>query len=409
MRRPVRRLVFATFLASALANAVVFLLLIALFGFDLEDDIFDDQVASAADRLAASDPQELQGSGTVTALDMIYYVGRDDMPEWLLASGPVRQGAERGEIFAEDRGHIHFVTRTLESGERLYVLLDARPFIRSTPQLASYLLIALVMALLAFLVSLLFLRRMIATLSDPLEKLSSRISWTTADLAAPYRVADKAPEEVHLLAEALHARDLRIAGLLDRERAFNRDASHELRTPLAVAVGALEVAEEKSGQSKALSRLQTALADMQRLVDGILWLGREPSGNEQCDARLVVKASIDAHRHLLRGRPLEVSDAGSGAVSIPVPGEVVLVLVGNLLRNAVSYTQDGPIKVLIAARSITVRDSGSEFGRTDEGQEGFGIGLSLVQRLGDHFDVTLSIRARPEGGTDAVLQWPPTN
>ncbi|WP_299329104.1 HAMP domain-containing sensor histidine kinase [Parasphingopyxis sp.] len=382
-------------------------MLIALFGFDLEDDIFDDQVASAADRLAASDMRELQGSGTVSALDMTYYVGRVDMPEWLLESAPVRQDAERGEIFAEERGHFHLVTRTLENGQRLYVLFDARPFIRSTPQLASYLLIALVMALLAFLVSLLFLRRMIASLSEPLEKLSSRISWTTADLAVPYPVADKAPEEVHLLAEALHARDRRIAGLLDRERAFNRDASHELRTPLAVAVGALELIEEKSDESRALSRLRTALADMQRLVDGILWLGREPNGGERCDARSAVQASIDAHRHLLRDRPCDIRDDGGNAVSMPVPLEVGLVLIGNLVRNAVSYSQDGPIKVLIETRSITVRDSGSGFGQTDKGQEGFGIGLSLVQRLGDHFGVTLSIRARPEGGTDAVLQWPP--
>lgn len=404
-RRPVRRLVLTTFFATALANLLLFMGLIAMFGFDLEDDIFQDQVAAAADRLAEKDPRQLQEAGAVAALDMQYYVGKDGMPDWIRESEPVRTGADRGELFAEDRGHFHLVARELEGGERLYVLFDARPYIRSTPQLASYLVIAFVTALLAFLVSLLFLRRLIAGISQPLEQLSTQIASRTGDDEAPYPTSEMAPAEIHLLAQALDAREQRIAGLLERERAFNRDASHELRTPLAVALGALEIVEDQSAVSKPLARLKNALGDMQRLVDGILWLAREPQGNERCIALTIVRSSIAAHRHLLREQSVAVRDATSGQTVIPVPAEVALVLIGNLLRNAIAYSEGSDIAVEIGDDRIAVHDGGSGFGRADRSAEGFGIGLSLVRRLGDHFGVAVTLRARPEGGTEAVLQW----
>lgn len=400
----VRRLVTTTFVGAALANALIFFLLIMLFGFDLEDDIFDDQVTRTADRLALADSGSLGSSGDAAGLEMRYFVGKSAMPDWLRDSPPIRSDAPRGEIFAEDLGHFHVVKRTLRDGQELYVLFDARPFIRSTPQIGAYILIAGIMALLTLFGTLFYLRRTISRLSKPVEELALRVSRSPYIAEQAVGVDKMAPLEIAQLSAALDQREARIQALLAREAAFNRDVSHELRTPLAVAAGAVEIMEEQS-QSAAYSRLKTALGDMRRLIDGILWLGRDPVAGHCCNLSDAACRSIDAHRHLLPPRDVTISEKIDPSIEMPVPMDVALVLIGNLVRNAIAYSDGGEVQLTSDGHQLSVRDDGIGLGAANDRRQGFGVGLGLVERLSRHFDIELSVEPSGLGGTVAILRW----
>ncbi|WP_020400242.1 sensor histidine kinase [Kordiimonas gwangyangensis] len=407
MTRPARRvrsMIMRLFIGAMVTSFSIFTAMVVIFGFSLEDDIFELQVREAADAFVAENPATGATSGTLKALDMTYYIGTDAMPDWLRTE--VERGERYGvfEVFGEEHGHFHAVVRTLADGRKLYVFFNARRFIQSTPQIKGFLMVIGGMAILGILISLFFLARMSRKVSAPLEHMADILSDGDS-VAGRLSIPESAPRELKLLARALEDRETRISELIARESQFNRDVSHELRTPLAVAYGAAEVLEEKaSGENRALQRLKAAVKDMQQLTEGILWLGRDASRVQACDLTAVCASSIHAYGQLVGDRPVTVRLDCKGVV-MPVPEAVAHVIVGNILRNALSYTDEGEIAVLGADGRLEISDTGVGFGKADPGREGFGVGLALVSRLCGHFGISFDVAPREGGGTSATLTW----
>ncbi|NVJ96624.1 MAG: HAMP domain-containing histidine kinase [Alphaproteobacteria bacterium] len=403
-QRRVRGLIMRTFVTSMIASFAVFSLMVVVFLFSLEDEIFELQVKEAMNRFVAENPAPTESAGALPALDMSYYVGTAEMPAWLLAEIP-ESGYKGGfEVFGEEHGHFHAYVTTLEDGRALYVLFNARRFIRSTPQIKVFLVFIGGMAALGTLISLFVLARMSRKVSGPLEHMADVLA-DGGDVGGRLSVPQSAPRELHALAAAIEERDARIQALLARERQFNRDASHELRTPLAVAYGAVELLEEEGKESGPLIRLKTAIRDMRQLTEGILWLGRDPDQGQSCDIDQVCRDSIEAYAHLVKQRKVAILLESETNVSMPVPEAVAHVIVGNILRNALSYTDEGEVKLILIPGQLQIIDTGVGFGQAGAERTGFGIGLSLVERLCSHMNIEFDVSARTEGGTIADLIW----
>lgn len=402
--RRVRGLVMWSYISATMVSFLVFTLMIILFGFDLEDQIFDYQVTRAMEELVQAEELPSEASGTIQSLEMQYYVGLDSMPEWLKSEINPEWQDRSFEVFAKERGHFHAVVGTLENGENVYLLFNARPFVRSTSQIKAYLAIIGVMAGLVFLVSLLFMLRMTRKVSVPLEDMAAVLSHGK-DATPSFDLPVAAPAELHALARAIEERDARIGALLNREREFNRDASHELRTPLAVAYGALEVLEATGTKSRAMFRLKTAIKDMQLLTEGILWLGRDPARAQACDATAVCQQCMSAYSHLVGDRKVTVRLDNKGDVAMQAPEAVALVMVGNILRNALSYTDEGEVVLIVRDGYVMVTDTGAGYGKVNKDREGFGVGLTLVTRLCRHFGFSFTVNAKEGGGSEARVNW----
>jgi len=402
--RRVRGLVMWSYISSTFVSFLVFSLMIVMFGFDLEDQIFDYQVTRALENLVEADELPGEASGAVKSLEMQYYIGLESMPAWLRDEVNPEWQDRSFEVFAEQRGHFHAAVRTLENGDNMYLLFNARPFIRSTPQIKAYLVIIGTMAALVFLVSLVFMLRMTRKVSVPLEDMAAILS-EGKDTTPAFDLPAAAPAELHALARAIEDRDARIGALLEREREFNRDASHELRTPLAVAYGALEVLEATGTKSKAMFRLKTAIKDMQLLTEGILWLGRDPGRAQGCDATAVCQKCMTAYSHLVGDRKVTVRLDSQGDIEMLAPEAVALVMIGNILRNALSYTDEGEVVLIVRDGSVVITDTGAGYGKVNKDREGFGVGLTLVTRLCSHFGFRFAVGAKEGGGSEAKLSW----
>ncbi len=94
------------------------------------------------------------------------------------------------------------------------------------------------------------------------------------------------------------------------------------------------------------------------------------------------------------------------------------VVVGNLLRNACSYTDRGRILVTVEADAVVVEDTGigmapealarafEPFYRAvPERPTGTGLGLSIVRRLCDRFGWTIGLTSEPGQGTQATIHY----
>lgn len=363
-----------------------------LFSYDLEDVIFNRLVAAEADR---PEPGHMPG--------ITMYSGHASLPPWLRERLAEEASQGEYEVPTEGHGHFHVAVRPgAANGNPRYVALDVSALTSTTSQLRRRTGLLLTSALLALLAAALLGHVVARRLGRPLEQLVERLR--EEDGALPED--DGGVAEVRALLDALRTRDERIQELLERERRFNRDASHELRTPLAVAQGAVEILElDPPRDAETFRRLRQAVNQMGLLTEGILWLARERRSEERCELLRVSRELVALYEHLRQSDRVELSIESAGEVLAPLPAPVARVMLGNLLKNALAYTSEGRIVIGIEPTAWTLSDTGVGFGSVEPGQEGFGIGLSLVERLARRFSWGIAIDTLEPHGTRVRLTW----
>ena len=258
-----------------------------------------------------------------------------------------------------------------------------------------------------------------------LARVVSRWDPRHPDIAAlaPERLPPDMQGEARQLAGALHTLGERVEAQIEREHAFTRDTSHELRTPLTVIRVASDIALQEPGLSprvlRSLQRIQRSGRDMEAVIDAFLILARdtdiEPQ-REWFDVGEVVQAEAENARTLLGDKPVLLEVRCDASPQLYAPPRVLHVVVGNLLRNACSYTDRGRITVIVEAGAVTVEDTGigmsaaalarafDPFYRAvPERPTGTGLGLSIVRRLCDRFGWKVVLDSIPGRGTRASV------
>jgi signal transduction histidine kinase len=242
----------------------------------------------------------------------------------------------------------------------------------------------------------------------------------------PARLPNDADDEVRELADALARYAQRLNEFIDRERNFTRDASHEFRSPLTVIQLAAGMLEDDAGLGDAarrsVARIARAARDMEELTTAFLLLARESQTGMPVEVVCindVVADELDRVRLLSAGKPIESRIRATHRVCVDAPEKVLPVLLGNLLRNAFSYTDAGEVTVDIGECSVVIRDTGvgiaadqldamyRPFVRGDVGRRGgHGVGLTIVRRLSDRFGWPVTMDSSPGVGTRVEIRFP---
>jgi signal transduction histidine kinase len=263
---------------------------------------------------------------------------------------------------------------------------------------------------------------------SPVSELAKRLGRSGGS-TSPVPLAPHFPDdEVGELAKALDDYAARLTEVVQRDREFNADVSHELRTPLAVIRGAVELLlsrPELDEKTRArLLRIQRAEQQCTDLISALLLLSRNERGHGNTDVAKVAEQLLDAHRVQMGAKPLQLRlEGNAGQVMVDAPEAAVNVALGNLVGNAVKYTQSGEVVVRLLGDAVEVVDSGPGLSAEDaarlfergyrgthaEHSQGGGIGLSIVRRLcalygwhvrvvpGDAQGVVATLTFRPNG------------
>lgn len=212
------------------------------------------------------------------------------------------------------------------------------------------------------------------------------------------RMVPYTPEERLLI-----ARDVTHLHRLEQVRKdFVANASHELRTPLTVVSGYLEALEDDAppGWGAAVSEMRGQTRRMRSIIEDLLTLSRLDASNRPAEQKPV--RMPDLIEGILRDART-LSD-GRHTIEVELDGDLDLLgefqdlrsAFGNLLVNAVRYTQEGgTIKVRWFAEGhracFEVADNGP------------GIPARHVPRLTERFYRVSPSRSRDSGGTGLGL------
>lgn len=302
--------------------------------------------------------------------------------------------------------------------DRRYVLLrDQRKFEKRERILFGIVLIGFILSvLMAVLLGRLLASRVMA----PVSRLAGQVRHRDQLLElAPTLANDYAKDEVGALAVSFDETLGRLRGTLSREKLFTSDVSHELRTPLMVLASSCELLLEYPGlddrSRQQVTRINNATLGMKQLVETFLLLARTEGRHSQ-EGRQSSVSGIARELTELWQAPIE--EKGLRFEYVPGPesaalynGTLLRSVMGNLLRNAWHYTDEGFIRLTLTASGFTVEDSGigipeekreamfQPFVRGDEQRgEGLGLGLSLVQRICANQQWTVTLTSREPAG-----------
>lgn len=254
-------------------------------------------------------------------------------------------------------------------------------------------------------------------LTRQLTELAGRVSHLALD--APHRALERVDHgpEIAALARALDSYHNRIADMIRREQEFTADASHELRTPLtAIRTSCELLAGEPNLSAKGRARLDmiaSAAEQMTERIEALLYLARHhaQAAVEDVYLRECVQqaATICSDEIAHKGLKFEVTI--DPAARICLDRKALQLVLSNLIRNAVRYTQRGYVQVSYDAQRLTIVDSGAgiapqdlgqmfeRFHRGDNGVGGLGLGLAIVRRICEDLGWKIEVQSEPGVGS----------
>ena len=205
------------------------------------------------------------------------------------------------------------------------------------------------------------------------------------------------------------------------QRQFLDDAGHELKTPLTVLRGHLELLDPDDPEEVRETRdlLLSESDRMSRLVGDLIVLAksRRPDFLTPAPVDLAtLTPTLLATARGLGDRDWQLDEVADGTVVVDEQRITQAVL--QLADNAVKHTVPGDTVAIGSARDrgvlrLWVRDTGpgvpehhrdavfERFGRGDvrPGDEGFGLGLSIVRAIAEAHGGTVTVTDARPGGT----------
>jgi signal transduction histidine kinase len=236
---------------------------------------------------------------------------------------------------------------------------------------------------------------------------------------------DALPAELAPIARKIDALIGRIDTAFRRERRTSADIAHELRTPISELVAVSDVAlldgRDPESSRRALATMREIAWRMGRTVSTLLKLARLEMGAEACERRavdlgLALDEAFRAVSSVGAEREVEVRNRVEPGSRVLADGDVLRIVLSNLVGNAVEYSPRGGTVECRLERgeerwSLVVENDAPELSpedlaslsepfwrkdraRTDRNRSGLGLALSraLVEQTGLRLEFQLEGR-----------------
>ena len=196
--------------------------------------------------------------------------------------------------------------------------------------------------------------------------------------------------------------------VFEEQKVFIENASHELQTPLAITLNKLELLTDDPSltekQLVQLSEVKQSLMRMTHLNKSLLMLTRIENHQykqaESISFQALTATIIEDLSDLIAFKELEITVKEDSDFQVEMNKDLATVLVSNLLRNAIKYTEKGrEIQVRLEENCFQVKNTAKDrirldpnkiFQRFHKGQQdatSTGLGLAIVKSIADSYQL----------------------
>lgn len=214
---------------------------------------------------------------------------------------------------------------------------------------------------------------------------------------------------------------------------FLAAASHDLRQPLhslRLFTATLELQTRETQHKTLVSQIDTSVKSLEELFNSLLDISKLDAGTINVDRQHV---QLDLLLTQIEGEFRPVAQEKRLDLQVTLDGHVVHTdalllerLIRNLASNAIRYTSDGTISIGSTSKDgrvwIGINDTGIGIEHEDQTRifeefvqlgnverdrnQGIGLGLSIVKRIGDLLDVDLKLTSSPGQGSTFLVGVP---
>ncbi len=216
------------------------------------------------------------------------------------------------------------------------------------------------------------------------------------------------------------------------QRRFLADAAHELRSPLtalSLQSEQLETAAMTPEARERLASLRGGILRLRALLEKLLTLARvQESADGRAEPRSIRQSIQDVLAdliHLAEFKNIDIGVVGDDDASVLISEVDLNTLVKNLIENAIRYTpQGGRIDISVTIRNgkpvLQVEDTGPGIPESDRervfdpffrilgsGEEGSGLGLSIVKAVAARVGAVITLGDAGDGGLRVTVAFAP--
>jgi two-component system OmpR family sensor kinase len=275
----------------------------------------------------------------------------------------------------------------------------------------------------------------------PVSRVKRQVAARQADDLSPVSENDL-PDEVLPLVHELNLLFGRVRTAFQAQQHFVADAAHELRTPLAalkLQVLSLERAQDDAARGVAIARVTGGIERATRLVEQLLVLARQEGSVDDVKLEPVslsdlAKRTLGDMAGLAQARQIDLGLHHADEVAVDGQPDALIILLRNLIDNAIKYTPAGGTVDIDLRRSVgatkaargrimlCVEDSGpgippeerervfSRFYRVPGSPAGgSGLGMAIVQSIAERHGAVLTLdQSERLGGLKVKVDFPET-
>ncbi len=238
-------------------------------------------------------------------------------------------------------------------------------------------------------------------------------------------------DEIAQLAITFNSMLLRLEEAFQNQKSFVSHASHELRTPLTNLLGTLETSLTYDNDEVELKKsMQLAMDELKKLIaltNGLLSLAKVSDSipvleTIQADDCLLMAVSQIKSKYPQRKIKLHFPESYDSEFLIQGSAPLLTTALANVIDNACKYSAEevsvsllnkaGTIEIVVADTGRGIEDAEREKvfealyrGSNSNDSPGFGIGLSITQKVVELHGGALSLDSKLGRGTTVVLRF----
>jgi len=208
--------------------------------------------------------------------------------------------------------------------------------------------------------------------------------------------------------------------LLDR---FIKDTTHELNTPLSAILANIEMMDTDVMMEKnktKLNRINIAAKTVSTLYKDLTFLTLEKernNENEHIDVKALIKDRAEYFAILAQSKKITYQ-FDLHASMIFMDRQKLMRVIDNLISNAIKYNKrNGVVGFELKQGKLCIWDRGigipsnmlpfifDRYSRFNKTEGGFGIGLSIVKKIIDEYNMEIKAYSKKNEGTRMVIKW----
>lgn len=226
---------------------------------------------------------------------------------------------------------------------------------------------------------------------------------------------EKIPRELRPLKKALNSLLEKLRIMLEREHQFIDNAAHELKTPLAairLQSQLIQQAPTEEDRDECIRTLQDGIDRTRRVFDQILLLSRLSDTRivpESCPLMPLLRDVLTDRAVIAADRQIEVTLDGDESATVQGNPDLLRILVGVLVDNAIKYTPpEGRVEIVVSDHGIDIADTGpgmpdDEIGKVfdrfyrikGDSTQGSGLGLAIARKCADILGAEIGMENLP--------------